>query len=206
MNRLPVPTRRALMVGAWAVGMAVIALVVYLLVTVLSMTREDEGDAADRADLRTEVTAQQKRADLLDQQVRELGETPIVEPSENSALESRYVPVPGAAGPAGPPGADGAAGQSLPGLPGAPGRTVVGPPGTTGPAGAEGEAGATGTSGKDGKDGAVGDPGANGQDGRGISSLACAGAVAPITFTVTYTDGSTQEFSCGSPPEPEPTP
>lgn len=208
MSRLPVPTRRALLIGAWAVGLSAIALVVYLLVTVLSMTHADERDSSDRADLRVEVTEQQKRADLLAQQVRSLGETPIVQPSTPAVKgepKSRYVPVPG---PAGKDGANGLPGKSLPGLPGAPGQSVVGPPGATGKDGATGPAGPTGSAGKDGKDGgpgADGAPGSNGADGRGVTSLACSGAVAPITFTVTFSDGSSQDFSCGSAVEPEPT-
>lgn len=210
MNRLPVPTRRALMVGAWAVGMSVVALVVYLLVTVLSMTHDDERDSSDRADLRVEVTEQQKRADLLDQQIRALGETPIVQPSKPAVKgepKSRYVPLPGPAGRDGADGLPGSDGKSLPGLPGAPGQSVVGPPGDTGPTGPTGPAGPSGSAGKDGKDGspgADGSPGSNGQDGRGITSLACSGATAPITFTVTFSDGSSQEFSCGSFVEPDP--
>jgi hypothetical protein len=75
-----------------------------------------------------------------------------------------------------------------------------------GAAGAAGTAGADGSNGKDGKDGATGDrgpsgsdgaPGTNGVDGRGIASLVCSTTVAPITFNVTYTDGTSQEFTCG---------
>lgn len=44
------------------------------------------------------------------------------------------------------------------------------------------------------KDGADGD---DGTDGRGIASVVCSGGIAPITFTLTYTDGSTDDFSCG---------
>jgi hypothetical protein len=49
--------------------------------------------------------------------------------------------------------------------------------------------------------------GQDGRDGRGITSLACSATLGPITFTVTYTDGTTQEFSCGDAPvDPDPDP
>lgn len=166
-------------------------------VTVAEVESGKNGKAAAEANQKAEVLAQQ---------VRSLGETPIVQPSTPKTDEKspiRYVPVPGPTGATGPAGTPG---KSLPGLPGAPGQSVVGPPGDVGPSGATGPSGSAGKDGKDGTPGADGSTGSPGADGRGITSLACSGPAAPITFTVTYSDGSTQDFSCGSVVEPEPTP
>lgn len=145
---------------------------------------------ADEANRKTEALATQLKA---------LGETPVVEPDNGAQPQIRYVPV---------PGKDGAAGRrGLPGLPGSDGASITGPPGES----ATGEPGPTGSPGKDGANGVDGAPGkdgtngTNGTDGRGITSLSCTGIFAPITFAVTYTDGTTAEFSCGAvdpaPPE-----
>lgn len=48
--------------------------------------------------------------------------------------------------------------------------------------------------------------GTNGTNGRGIAALACSGGLTPMTFTVTYDDGTQQEFTCGEIPIPTPTP
>lgn len=76
--------------------------------------------------------------------------------------------------------------------------TVPGPSGATGATGATGAKGEKGDAGPAGKDGADGSDGADGTDGRGIASLVCTTSLAPITFTLTLTDGTTQEFTCGS--------
>jgi hypothetical protein len=90
-------------------------------------------------------------------------------------------------------GADGAA------------STIPGPASTVpGPAGPKGE---PGKDGRDGADGANGSDGAAGAEGRGVASLVCSSGLGMITFTLTLTDGTTQEFSCGSTPvEPDPDP
>jgi hypothetical protein len=50
-----------------------------------------------------------------------------------------------------------------------------------------------------------GTDGTDGTDGRGIESLVCSSNLGPITFTLTLTDGTVQEFSCGTTPvEPDP--
>lgn len=82
----------------------------------------------------------------------------------------------GETGPQGPQGETGATGPS-------------GPQGETGPQGPAGPAGADGQPGADGKDGLDGPPGA---DGRGIRSIT---GNDDGTWTVTYTDGTTEKIS-----------
>jgi hypothetical protein len=84
-------------------------------------------------------------------------------------------------------------------------RGVAGVSGTNGTDGKDGKDGAAGDRGPAGTDGLPGANGTNGADGRGIASLVCSTTSAPITFNVTYTDGTSQEFSCGevaSTPDP----
>lgn len=113
----------------------------------------------------------------------------------------------GPAGPAGPKGDQGAQGlagllgaaglngtngaNGLPGADGTPGP--VGPPGpqgATGPAGADGAPGPQGPAGSDGGPGPAGPPGPQGSDGRGIASAYCKD---DGRWSITYTDGTTQE-------------
>lgn len=86
---------------------------------------------------------------------------------------------PGDAGPAGPPGAAGVQGDQ-------------GPPGEAGPVGPQGETGAQGPQGQQGPQGPPG------PQGVGIASILCESA-APFTFTFTvaFTNGETQQFTCG---------
>jgi hypothetical protein len=106
----------------------------------------------------------------------------------------------GAAGVAGADGADGSDGRDgrdgadgSPGATGATGATGdMGVPGQTGATGETGSAGATGSTGAQGPAGPAGTPGADGaagKDGRGIASLTCN---ADGTWTVTFTDDTTQ--------------
>lgn len=167
--------------------------------------------ADDRATIRTELTetredfeqqkaataAQEAATSALADQVESLGEEPVVEPEE--ASRSVLVPVPGPRGPGPtvaqvlaainaycdrnddctPPapkdGKDGAAGQD---------STIPGP---------EGPAGRDGTNGSDGSDGKDGTDGTN---GRGIESLDCSTLTPKTTFTITFTDGTTQTIAC----------
>lgn len=129
----------------------------------------------ERADLITQLDEERSKVDALYEQLRSLGEDPVVEPGKTTPGE------PGATGPTGPqgvPGDDGrppsaaevlgavtaycasvggcrgADGQpGVPGEPGAdgqqgvPGESVVGPQGPAGPAGPQGEQGAPGANG-----------------------------------------------------------
>lgn len=139
-----------------------------------------------------------RKAEALATQVKSLGETPVVEPNSKAQPEIRYVPVPGRPGSDGANGVNGRDGNDGPpgaSLPGKDGVSIRGADGANGSDGADGQNGVDGAPGSPGKDGTNGSPGA---DGRGIASLSCSGLFAPITFTVTYTDGTTAEFSCGA--------
>jgi hypothetical protein len=114
------------------------------------------GDVSKRADVNAST------AQTLADQVRSLGEQPIVlppEPGERGAT--------GDTGPAGPQGPQGPAGQ-----PGRDGQTppcLSEPPqchGADGPPGVAGKDGAPGAPGAPGKDGTDGTPGQNGTDGQ----------------------------------------
>lgn len=99
----------------------------------------------------------------------------------------------------------------------------VSPPPILPSPGKDGQAGGAGPKGDTGAKGDKGDPPsdetllelirrvlsenppADGADGRGITSLVCSSSLGPITFTLTLTDGTTQDFSCGTDPlGPEP--
>lgn len=95
-------------------------------------------------------------AQRLADQVRQLGQQPVVEPPQRGEPGPR-----GDQGPAGPKGDTGSAGEpgpsGVPGLPGSNGSPgspgVDGKPGEAGPAGAQGEPGPAGPSGQPGKTG-----------------------------------------------------
>lgn len=163
-----------------------------------------------QADYREEAQANGKKVDALADQVRSLGRTPVAEQSGDDRLPTLIRGPRGEMGPVGPqgrPGKDGANGKD--GSSGPRGAT-----GGTGAAGAAGDAGAPGAAGKDGAPGPPGpkgepgppgpkgEPGkdgANGTDGkvgRGLSSITCDSAL-PLTFTVTYSDGSSESVTCG---------
>lgn len=90
----------------------------------------------------------------------------------------------GSRGPAGPRGAAGTDGSD----------GVDGEPGTVG---AQGPVGPEGPPGPPGADGSNGTDGANGEDGVGITSIDCSSnSLTTFEFTVTYTDGTQQMFSC----------
>lgn len=110
-----------------------------------------------------------------------------VDPAPRTSQQTRYVPVPGPRGLRGLPGGDGEDGadSTTPGPSGAPGAdsTVPGPPGPAGPAGPPGAAGSNG---------------ADGAPGRGVAEVACTGGLTPMTFTFTYSDGTSQTVTCGT--------
>lgn len=113
----------AMLIFAWVVS------------TVLTLATTTQKSNADRADLRTELKQQQAATQALSDQLKALGETPIVTPKAPPPVNLRYVPIPGPPGPVGPKGES---------ITGPKGDTVVGPPGES----------ITGPPGKDGKDGA----------------------------------------------------
>lgn len=125
-----------------------------------SSTVSAQSDAQFREDLTSMATTVQ----ILDAQIRALGEKPAVTAPQASGLrQGRLVLIPGPEGPRGPAGED----STVPGPPGA-ASTVPGPQGATG---SEGPAGPAGPS------------------GRGVTSVSCND---DGTWTFTYTDDSQQ--------------
>lgn len=150
---------------------------------------EQRGDtnAAAAQETRESLTEANDRVDALGQQVRDLGEDPVV-PTSPVVNSPTTIPGPrgeqGLRGLLGLPGAPGAAGRdgqngqdsTVPGPTGPAGRdsTVPGPQGERGPAGPAGERGPAG---------------ADGAPGRGISDVQCSDG----RWIVTYTDGTTSD-------------
>ncbi len=168
MRRFPVPSRRALTIGAWVVALAVIALIVWMLATIGRLsddavqTQEEldtaKGQAGEVFESLTETNAAQDAALAeANRRLRRAGEAPVTtppspevvvgEPGATGATGGR-----GGRGPAGPTGATGPTGP----------RGATGATGATGPAG---ERGLTGAVGPTGKAGEPGPPGVDGDDG-----------------------------------------
>lgn len=203
--RFPVPSTRTLAVLAWVVGLLVLGLVAYLL---LSLSRlggdydqlEERADTgrADRADLREDLTEQQAALDKANRRLINAGEQPVTEPDLPQQGEQGLPGLRGLScveelgltacqGPRGATGRQGKGGQD-----GEDGRTVVGPQGepgesVTGPQGPPGES-ITGPPGPKGDTGPAGANGAPGKDGRGITAVRCVDGV----FVVDYSDGTSQ--------------
>lgn len=91
----------------------------------------------------------------------------------------------GPVGPKGPIGDDGVAGLTVEGPAGSNGT-----PGPMGPPGPAGEPGATGPAGPAGADGPAGPQGPQGEPGRSMASAFCGD---DGRWTITYTDGTTQD-------------
>ena len=116
--------------------------------------------------------------------------------------QTRYVPIPGPTGSAGAAGRDGTNGRD--GTDGDDGQDST-EPGPTGPAGQDSTI--PGPTGPQGPAGATGKDGRDGTNGRGVVGVACEGGLTPVTFTFTFSDGTTQTVTCGQlEPVPSPTP
>jgi len=160
-------SRSTLKYVLYVVGVLVMAWLVFKVVDVASNQREDAAAQATRDHLADKnakaLDTANAKIAALSGQVEGLGETPVATPKSPPATQVQYVPIPGPRGPKG-----------LPGNPGKPGAasTIPGPSGT------------------DGKNGADGKDGTDGADGRGIASAQCGD---DGRWTVTYTDGSSQD-------------
>ena len=198
-----------------AIGLAILA-VAFGYSAALSADRAHEAQAA-RADIL-------RRAQVLEDQVRGLGEKPAGDLPEPGQPVAGPQGIPGLTGQQGEPGdrgqrgprgfrgrqgRTGATGRTgAPGRPGRPGAdsTVPGPQGPpgesiVGPQGPQGEVGPQGPppACEPNCVGPAGPPGPQGPQGVGIADITC-DSTTPISFTVTLTDGSTLTFSCGGPP------
>jgi hypothetical protein len=198
------------MIRKWLKYALILALVAggaWLVFTVLSLASEndqlegvDRLSIADRAELREAINEDRTKINLLVEQIEGLGEEPVVNPSTPLP---RILRIPGDDGDDGKDGKDGADGED--------GRDST-VPGPQGPGATDEQVAAqvaaycsarndcTPPTPKDGTNGKDGEP------GRGIASIGCTSGLTPQTYTVVYTDGTTQDFTCGELPPIEPTP
>ena len=207
--KMPVPSSRLLVAGWWFAGIAVLALIGYLLVTVIQLSGRSELSQADRADIRDEVSSlesdlssQEATSTLLAQQIESLGQVPIVEPtsppsSPSTAPSFSFI-------------------QRLIDLGIAarcPGASCVGPPGAPAPPAVDGEDGQDGANGRDGETPSTElllsliqplipapIPGLNAPR---ITSVACS-SLTIVDLTFAFDDGTVLTASCGPTVEPEP--
>ncbi|WP_284704942.1 hypothetical protein [Nocardioides bruguierae] len=202
------PTTRRLL---YAVVFAVFITTIVVLINGLSgRIDQAEDDAHENrvaaADNAAALGEAENITHRLARQVRRLGGTPVVTPSDIEPATGPVGPVgavgpPGPRGPAGQDGEDGADGQD--GSDGKRGRT--GATGETGPAGATGVAGADGTDGKAGATGATGPQGPAGPKGDtgATGPRGEAGAAGPAGYpeTFTFTDRTGATYTCTDPDE-----
>ncbi len=138
----------------WLVGMALLVVVLGWIVVTMQ-------------DLSASLHDANRQRDLLAQQVRDLGATPVVGPSGKPGRDGDGLP--GQKGDKGDTGDSGSPGPSstVPGPQGSPGSVgSPGPPGTSGIPGASGVPGLPGAAGSPGPSGAAGQSGQNGSDGK----------------------------------------
>ena len=171
----------------WIARLTGLALLAAVLGFGFYLAAVNAGARAERVELITQLDEERAKVDALYEQLRALGEDPVVEPGKST---------PGAEGPQGPAGPQGAPGDDgrpptagevlaavnaycasiggcvgpagAPGTAGAkgdPGESVVGPQGPAGPAGPQGPAGPAGPRGDEGI------PGANGVSVTGVSCM-----------------------------------
>ncbi len=184
--------RRSVKICAAIVAMLVLGWLIAQVATLAASSRTDD---VERAALRADVEQSRAESQALAEQVRALGEEPVVEPDHTATpLQERFVPVPGPRGrdgvdgprgPAGAPGADGKDGPAgADGEPGAPGAAgVAGEDGSDGQPGVDGKDGAAGPAGPPGESGATGPAG---EPGRSITTVTCPDG----DWIITYSDGT----------------
>ena len=189
----------------WIARVTGLALLAAVLAFGLYLAAANAGQRSERADLIAQLDEERAKVDALYEQLRSVGEDPVVEPGDDAAP----TPADGAPGPTGPQGvpgddgappsaadvlvavsaycasvggcrgADGTNGQpGTNGEPGAPGESIVGPQGPAGPAGPEG---------------APGTPGANGVSVTGVSCVIRDDLSTAFRFA--FSDGSTADVA-----------
>ena len=170
--KMPVPSRRMNIVLAWLVVLAAIAFGAWLVGTVTALGEEnhrfeqrDRQSLQDRHELRDRLDREETALAALAEQLRQLGEDPVIEPTAPPPT-GQLIPIPGPRGEScieeiGYPRCRGTKGNS--GAPGAVGPAGAagenGAPGATGPQGETGPAGPQGPAGPAGPQGPKGDPG-----------------------------------------------
>lgn len=201
--RAPVPSRRTVTGLVWVAILAVIALTGFLVVRVASLgtavtaSEHDLDHAASaRAQLESDLDAQQAAARALARQVRRLGGTPVVTPTTGAQGPAGIPGLTGPPGPRGPVGPRGPKGDT--GNAGSTGTTgsqgSTGSTGATGPAGPKGDTGPQGPQGPQGDQGPKGDTGPAGTANAGTYS--CPDGQYVTGFTVTA-DGAVN-LACAS--------
>ncbi|MDF9718030.1 hypothetical protein KK617_17915, partial [Nocardioides sp. ChNu-99] len=120
---------RTIILLAWAVGLGIMGVLLYLLVELAHTNERDRESKADRADLRSIVDQQAQALEEANRRLEAVGQEPVEEPEQDepSPLQS----IRGLPGPPGPAGRDGEPG-------------AAGAAGTPGAAGEDGSAGAAG--------------------------------------------------------------
>lgn len=192
--KTPVPSRRAIAVLAWIVIIVVLLALVWLAGRVVSLGEEnrqfaerDEQSLEDRRALADRLDREEAALLALAEQLRLLGEQPVVEPTDPPE-PGNLVAIPGPRGAScieeigyarcrgdrGRVGGDGSDGE-----PGSDGQDgAAGPPGPPGPAGPPGERGPEGPAGP------------AGADGRGLKDAQCGG---DGRWVLSWTDGTTSD-------------
>lgn len=155
------------------------------------------GARTERIELIAQLDEERAKVDALYEQLRSIGEDPVVEPGKGDSTPAE----PGATGPTGPqgvPGRDGsapsaaevldaiaaycAANNGCRGVPGLDGKNGTNGESIVGPAGQDGKDGANGTNGLDG---------VNGMNGVSVMSVSCVLADDLSTaFRFTFSDGA----------------
>ena len=219
MPNLPVPSHRTLNAAWTAVLIVLLAGGVILTLFVLDLAQSRDVGRADRADLRELVETQaviiddeQTKRRLLQEQIEELGEEPVVDDAP-----TLLSPLPSVSGPptfaqvlAAVETSIDAALRSVcdgdcrgdDGQPGSDGED--GSDGATGAAGPQGGTGDRGPAGERGPAGPQGERGPAGVDAPRIVGFSCTG-LTPQTITFTLSDGTVYSAECSFlEPVPEP--
>lgn len=199
-----VPSHRTVRLVWYAAAFVGLLLLLWLIWTVVHQGQRLEDAEAARRELAAQTREQAAQAaenattaETLADQIRALGERPLVDPDPYSP------PIPGPAGASGPPGPPGRAGdpgdrgpagpQGERGPVGATGdrgpRGLPGEQGIPGPQGERGETGPAGPAGPQGERGPQGEPGPAGTDGTDAVPFT-------FTFTVQVNPAQSQTYRC----------
>lgn len=183
-------------VWTWIARFTGLALLAAVLGFGFYLAAANAGNRTERVELIEQLDQERAKVDALYEQLRSLGEDPVVEPGKSSppvegpqgptgpqgvpgsdgrtptasevlaAVNAYCASIGGCVGPAGPAGQQGAPGTA--GAKGEPGESIVGPQGPAGPAGPQGEQGI---------------PGANGISVTGVSCVLLDDASTAFRFT-----------------------
>lgn len=159
-RHLPVPSHRALVVGAWLVALLSLALIVWMMFVIGRLSEENaetqgeldeaKGEARGVFSALTETnTAQDEALAEANRRLRQAGRRPVTAPAVPEVVAGEQ----GERGATGATGATGPRGRTVVGPRGPAGQSVVGPPGPRGPVGPAGES-VTGPQGEPGEPGA----------------------------------------------------